>query len=126
MAKRMQFHRVGLLVLCFGMKTVTYAQNTSRATPEERARKQTTTMREVLVLTDEQEQKVAEINLRYARKNEGVANNGGGRMAKMNAVKANRNRKNGEMKEVLTPDQYEKYLELQEQNAARMRQQRMQ
>lgn len=81
-------------------------------------------MRQRLALNENQETQVGEINLKYARKNEIVATSNGNRMSKMQSVKANRDRKNADMKMVLDETQYQKYLGLQEENAERRKQER--
>ncbi len=118
-------HYASTFFLWLAATSAASAQHTGRALPEERAGKQTERMNQELTLTDEQYKKVGEINLKYAQKNEAVANADEGRMKKMSAIRTNRDQKNAEMKKVLTEAQYNKYLEIQEEMAAKMRQQRM-
>jgi periplasmic protein CpxP/Spy len=88
------------------------------ATPEERAKRQTEIMQEKLSLTASQEPKVMALNLKYAKKMEEV------RKITDTAVlhKTVRNlskQKDGELKTVLTADQFKSYLKQIEEMKAR-------
>lgn len=82
-------------------------QNT---TPEERATAQTAIMKSKLDLTPEQRGKVADLNLKYAKKMEPVIKGSGGRFRKMRQFKEISEQKDAELKQVLSPAQFEKYL----------------
>jgi serine protease inhibitor ecotin len=71
-----------------------------KLTPQQRAEKLTQAMSRQLRLSPEQVEKVQAINLKYAEKNAQVKRD-------TTALKANAEAKNAEMKEVLTPAQYE-------------------
>ncbi len=82
-------------------------QNT---TPEERATAQTAIMKSKLDLTPEQRGKVADLNRKYAKKMEPVLKGPGGRFKKMRRFKELSEQKDAELKQVLSPAQFEKYL----------------
>ena len=82
-------------------------QNT---TPGERAKAQTAMMKSKLELTPEQLPKVAAINEKYAEKMEPVIKGSAGPLMKMRQAKAIGEQKEGELKQVLSPQQFEKYL----------------
>lgn len=83
------------------------AQQRQRATPEERAKRQTETLVKELSLTQEQKDKVYEINLKYA--NTDVKNTGNAdrekRMAEFQKLQGERI---AAIKEVLTAEQQKK------------------
>lgn len=61
------------LTICLFTASGLMAQNRQRATPEERANRQTETLTKALSLTDEQKTAIHEINLKYAQKIADVA-----------------------------------------------------
>lgn len=88
------------------------------ASPEDRAKRQTEMMKEKLSLTAAQEPRVSAINLKYAKKMEDV------RKIKDTAVQRKTfqnlsNQKDGELKVVLTAEQYKSYLKQMEELKAR-------
>jgi Spy/CpxP family protein refolding chaperone len=90
------------------------------ASPEDRAKRQTEMMKENLSLTAAQEPKVSAINLKYAKKMEDVrkvADTTAQRKAAENISK----QKEGELKAVLTSDQFKSYLKFVEEMKARRR-----
>jgi Spy/CpxP family protein refolding chaperone len=103
--------------------TVADAQSSNKPLPEERAGKQTEKMKTELALTGQQYQQVANINLKYAQKNEVVAGSNEGTLRKINTFRSNRNQKDIEMKKILTTEQYAKYLIIQDELAAQMKKQ---
>jgi len=84
-------------------------------TPGERAKAQTMMMHSRLGLTAEQTSKVAAINQKYAEKMEPVIKGSGGPLVKMREVKDIEEQKDAELKQVLSPEQFEKFLAAKEQ-----------
>ncbi len=89
------------------------------ATPEMRAQRQTDMMKEELKLTAAQEPKVADINLKYAKKVDEARKNTD-TTAVRKAVLALQDQKNKEMKLVLNATQYKDYLKMVEEMKKRM------
>ena len=115
--------RRGLLLLaalCLlpALSVVTRAEEEKTAAPKlppatERAQALTAKMKEKLTLTDEQETKVAAINLRAAETvDHAVALPGAGRYDRFQSVKAAQAKRDNELKGVLTQDQWKKYKKL--------------
>ena len=87
-----------------------YAQKGKKKSPEEIARQQTEWMTKELKLDQDQQQKIAKINLDISKKIEKTRNEHmGNREAMQSAMKVHRKEKDKEMKEVLTKEQYELY-----------------
>lgn len=89
--------------------------------PEARAKALTDKMKTELSLTDEQYSKVYDINLKYAQKNRTALKTDGSRMQKARTFRAGSKEKDTELKEVLTPEQVEKYNKLAEERKASLR-----
>lgn len=81
----------------------------AQSTPEQRAEKLTTWMKDNLNLTAEQIPLVQELNLKYARLNEELKNMSGPRNEKMKKIKSNETAKEAELKKILTPEQFQTY-----------------
>src|SRR5262249_29919163 len=77
-------------------------------TPEERAKVQTELMKTKLDLTAEQEPKVAALNLKYAEKSDPILKGSSGPFMKMRRLRKINAEKDAELKQVLTPAQYQK------------------
>lgn len=92
------------------MSFTSHAQE-SGSTPEERAQYHTDWMKADLKLTAEQEEKVHEINLKYAREAETIKSDGGSRMSKMKQAKSLIDQKDAELKPILTDEQYALFQE---------------
>jgi len=94
-------------------------------TPAERAKAQNAMMRSRLGLTDEQASRVAALNQKYAEKMEPVIS---GPLVKMREVKEIEQQKEAELKQVLSPEQFEKFLaakdQMREELEQRIRKQR--
>jgi hypothetical protein len=82
------------------------AQEKMHMTPQEKAQKLTDWMKTNLKLTDDQVAKVQPINLKYAQKMADTKNSSQDQKAKMDAMKADEEAKDAELKAVLTPEQY--------------------
>lgn len=81
------------------------------STPEQRAQKITAWMKSELNLTPDQEPVVQNINLKYAIQNESLKTSGGGKMAKYKKYKSGQEAKEAELKQVLTQEQFNVYLD---------------
>src|SRR5262245_42244591 len=79
-------------------------------TPEQRATVQTTMMQTKLGLKEAEVPKVAAINRKYAEKMEPIINGSEGPLMKMRDAKAIEQQKEAELKKVLSPDQFQKFL----------------
>ncbi|WP_276372641.1 hypothetical protein [Chryseolinea sp. H1M3-3] len=81
----------------------------NESTPEERAQLQTDYMKENLALTPEQEPKIHDLNLKYAKKMQDAYNTTDRRFQKLKKMKSIGDDKDQELKSVLNPDQYATY-----------------
>ena len=87
-----------------------FSQGRKKRTPEEMAKQQTEWMKQELKLTKEQEQKIYKINLETSKKiKETWEKHSGNREAMQAAMKETRRKKDKEIKEALTKEQYELY-----------------
>ena len=97
-------------------------------TPEERATVQTMMMREKLGLKEAEVPKVAAINRKYAEKMDPIIKGSEGPLMKMRDAKTIEREKEAELKKVLSPPQFQKFLatkeEMREQFAQKLREQR--
>src|SRR4051794_29883635 len=80
------------------------------STPQQRADIQTTFMAKRLGLSPEERSKVADINLKYAQQAQPILTGSEGPLRKMEALKGMQGQKDSDLKAVLTPAQYKKYL----------------
>jgi hypothetical protein len=103
-----------------------FAQRGQLGTPEERATRQTTRMKETLNLSAEQETSVADINLKYAKQMQSLLETGGRNLKTARAAKSRMKSKDNELKEVLNKDQFNKYLALKEEMMSQMKERRQQ
>ncbi len=103
----MKFLKTAITCTLICASTLAIAQQHMK-TPKERAEHQTQWMQKNLALTQEQNNKVYDILLYYARENEEVKGMPRGRKKRMEK-EGMRHDKDGELKGVLTPDQYQKY-----------------
>jgi hypothetical protein len=83
----------------------------AETTPEARAEMQTENMVETLSLSDSEKKNVMAINLKYARRMQGIYDSGQGRMQRFRQMKTVSEEKDLELKKVLTATQYRKYSE---------------
>lgn len=100
-----------LIFLALFLLPVAHAQEGS--TPEQRAKTLTEKMKTELTLTDSQYDKVYEVNLKYAVKNQEILKGSGNKLSKFKSLKSTNEDKSDEMKNLLTEEQYKKYEELQ-------------
>jgi hypothetical protein len=86
-----------------------YAQKKTSSTPEERAGKLTEWMKTNLQLSDSQVSQVRDINLKYAKKTQGLQTTTLSRNEKMHILKDNDKTRDAELKNIFTADQYSTY-----------------
>src|SRR5262249_14232192 len=79
-------------------------------TPVERATVQTEMIKTKLGLSPEQAEKISAINLKYANRMEPVIKGSEGPFRKMRQAREINEAKEGELRQVLSPDQFQKYL----------------
>lgn len=98
-----------------------YAQNPANmallesTTPEERADIQTTLLTDKLTLTENQQDQLAKVNLKYAKQMEAVIKGGASKWKMYRTAKRFDREKDGELKVLLTPAQFSTYLNYKEQ-----------
>lgn len=111
MSLKNMIRSIALLVCMMFAAAGAQAQEEERIslTPEERATKWTEWMKTELSITAEQEPKVYEINLKYAKQTESVRAQGGSRRSKFKDVKSIDDAKDEEMKAVLSSEQFAQY-----------------
>jgi len=80
------------------------------STPEERARLQTEMMKAKLGLTTDQTPKVAAINQKYAQRMEPIIKSQEGPLMRLRQMREVGQAKEAELKGVLSPEQFQKYL----------------
>lgn len=107
----MKKHLYLLLVtlLCCTLVQAQESEEFKNTTPEQRAKVQTDLLKSRLQLNEEQTTKVAAINLKYAKQMEPVIKNSGGKLAKFREAKKINEQKEGELKQVLTTEQFSTY-----------------
>ena len=93
----------------------------NETTPEERAELQTNYMKESLALTSEQEIKIHDLNLKYAKKMQDVYNTQDRKFQKLKKMKSVSTEKDHEMEGILNPDQYATYEKNKEAMKEKMR-----
>ena len=81
-------------------------------TPAERAAAQTMMMKEKLSLTDDQLPKVKAINEKYAEEMDPILKGSGGMLMKMGPMRAVEDKKEAELKGVLSSDQFAQFKAL--------------
>lgn len=79
--------------------------------PDERAKMITERMKEQLKLNADQEKKVSEINLKYAKKNQ-EARKAGNEAEVKKAMDVNNTARDGEFKKILTAEQFKTYQKM--------------
>lgn len=98
-----------LLMLMLSTVASSQAQTEKESTPEERAQRWNVWMKEQLDLKPEQENPIHEINLKYARQNEEVMVSNDSRKTKFKQLKSNDEKKDQELKVILTEAQFKLY-----------------
>lgn len=104
-------HLLFLLILAIGGSNTAIAQDSRPSTPEERAMKVTDWMKSELHLNVDQEPLIHTINLKYATENESLRTSSQAKLSKYRKFKTRQDAKDGELKRVLTPEQFNTYLD---------------
>ncbi len=124
--KSVKMLSLALVLFFFGANT-TFAQSQEVNLTDEQKEQIEKSMEEyleVLNLSEEQKPQFEEITKKYAEEMVAVKNGGGGKMSKYKKVKSIRKNKNKEMEELLSEEQYEIYLEKQEEMQKKAKEQR--
>ncbi len=100
---------------------VSAQSDSTKHSPEKRAKTMTDKMKTELTLTDDQYKQVYDINLKYAQKNQEAVGGEGTRMQKAKTLRSGNSAKNEELKAVLNSEQFEKYSALQKEKKANAR-----
>ncbi len=111
---------LAILFIAFQAK----AQGPNRGgTPEEFANRQTKQMTELLSLSEKQQEQVAALNLKYAKKRDEQRKEAvGDREAMREKMKTMRTERQKELKEILSEEQYNKYIEFEKERFEKRRQ----
>ena len=97
-----------LIVVAAGAQTE--MEKLKSSTPDERARFQTEMMKAKLGLTSDQTPKVAAINQKYAQRMEPIIKGQEGPLMRLRQMREVGQAKEAELKGVLSPEQFQKYL----------------
>ena len=110
---------ISTFLIFFGGKM--FAQDVeTKLSPEERARFQTEWMKQNLSLSEDQLTQIEPLNLKYAQKMEEVKAISG-KIGKLKKAKAIMDEKDGQLKKILTKDQFNVYLEKREEIRDKMK-----
>ena len=90
-------------------------------TNDDRAQFQTQWMKENLQLTDEQTEKVAILNTKYTRKMDEIKSSWDGKLKRFKAFRDVMKEKEQELKTILTPKQFDCYMEKRQEFRAKTR-----
>ncbi len=112
-----------LLVISLSIFACNFASRQPRQwSPKDMAERQTQMMNEQLNLSEQQLKQVESINLNMAKEFENLRNESDGDREKMRILRNDlMTRKNQKLEEVLTTEQFERYLMLEEERAKEMR-----
>lgn len=91
------------------------------STPEQRAERQTAQMKMQLALTPEQEKSIAAINLKYAQEAQKLMTSGDRTRGTLKQAREVMQAKDGELKAVLSKEQYQQYETMRDEQRNRMR-----
>ena len=106
--------------LLFALAVSAQLADLKNTTPEQRAKALTEMMTTKLGLNPEQTSKVANLNLTYANKMEPLIKGSEGPLVKMREMRQINQAKEAELKQILTPQQFENYLASKEQMREKM------
>jgi hypothetical protein len=101
---------VAVQLLAFTFPASAQLDKLKNTTPEQRATVQTDLMKLKLGLTPEQTRKVVDINLKYAKRMDPIIKGSAGPFMRMRQMKEINQEKEAELKQVLSPEQFEKFL----------------
>nr|WP_299341901.1 hypothetical protein [Allomuricauda sp.] len=113
-----------ILILAIVSLISTTAMGQERTLTEEQRAQMEANLNEYslkLDLSEEQKPKFVEITKRYGQQMRGLKDSDKGRLAKYKEYKSIRKNKNAEMKAILSEEQYETYLETQEEMQQKMK-----
>lgn len=96
--------------LMFGLVASAQLDELKNTTPEQRAKALTEIIKTKVGLTPEQTGKVMDLNLEYAKKMDPLIKGSAGPLVRMREMKQINQAKEAELKQVLSPQQFEKYL----------------
>lgn len=111
--KNLLLSMIAVLTFAFAGQTRVLAQQQQRGSmdPVEMSKKQTERMKETLHLSEEQLGKVSKINLDFANKRQELRKSASGdRTAMREQMETIRDERNAALQEVLTAEQYKKFL----------------
>lgn len=111
------------LILMMALFQTASAQDSTMkgGTPEQRAQLQTAWMKDKLALNETQVGQVSAINLKYAKMNDPVLKGSDNKFSKFKKLKAAQKDKEKELKGILAPDQFTKYLAMQDEMKDKMK-----
>lgn len=98
-----------------------FAQQRQRATPEDRAKKQTEAITKELNLSDSQKEKVYEINLKYINSTQNRLSKDSDRQKMREEFEKQQKSKDAEIKALLNEDQQKKYDKWQKEDKGKTR-----
>lgn len=98
-----------ILILMVSPAVAAVAQGSQSSTPEERATRWSSWMKEHLTLEPSQENPVYTINLKYAQLNETLRSSASGRREKFQQLRSNDEQKDEELQKILTDTQFKTY-----------------
>ncbi|MDL2214844.1 DUF4890 domain-containing protein [Dysgonomonas sp. OttesenSCG-928-M03] len=110
---------LSLLILLFVITGGLSAQRRQQASPEMRAKRQTETLAEKLSLSEEQKQKVYDLNLKYANQAESTRSNDG--QDRRAQFRKQQEQKDAELKTILTDEQQKQYEDFKKENPEQRR-----
>ncbi len=96
--------------LMFALVASAQLDELKNTTPEQRAKALTEIMKTKVGLTPEQTGKVMDLNLEYAKKMDPLIKGSAGPLVRMREMKQINEAKEAELKQILSPQQFEKYL----------------
>ena len=112
-------------LLLAGAASAQEFQKLAGTTPAQRAAVQTEFMRTRLGLNEAQQKTIAALNLKYAEQMQPILQGSDGPLMKMAAARRVDEAKDAELRGVLTPEQYQKYLAAKEEMRQQMEQKLM-
>jgi len=96
--------------LMFALVASAQLDELKNTTPEQRAKALTEIMKAKVGLTPEQTGKVMDLNLEYAKKMDPLIKGSAGPLVRMREMKQINQAKEAELKQILSPQQFEEYL----------------
>lgn len=109
-----------VLLMASALTAAAQLDELKNTTPEQRAKAQTAYMKGKLDLTPAQLTQVEAMNRKYADRMEPIIKGEGRRLAKMREARTIEEAKEAELKSVLTPDQFQKFLASKEEMRAKV------